>query len=211
MSHNDIWLAVDRLAAHNDLSASGLAKKAGLDATTFNKSKRVLNDGRLRWPSTESIMQILHATNTNWSEFVQLMGDSALAAKTHELHFPFIHLNDAHADGLFSAKHMPLMERSDEVSFPSVAKDNSFVVEVNSSAYLPLYREGDKLLVSLDAALRRGDRMFVLPKSGEAVIAEFLRQTSKSLDLKPFNSHKEPYSLAHEDINFTARVMYVSQ
>ena len=45
LTHADIWNAVDRLAARAGLSASGLAKKAGLDPTTFNKSKRITPRG----------------------------------------------------------------------------------------------------------------------------------------------------------------------
>jgi len=51
LTHNQIWTAIDRLAARAKLSPSGLAKKAGLDPTTFNKSKRVTPEGRQRWPS----------------------------------------------------------------------------------------------------------------------------------------------------------------
>ena len=69
LTHAEIWNAVDRLAARAGLSASGLAKKAGLDPTTFNKSKRITpkaaragprpNRSRNRWrrpasPSTPS-------------------------------------------------------------------------------------------------------------------------------------------------------------
>ena len=46
LTHAQIWTAIDRLAARAGLSASGLAKKAGLDPTTFNKSKRITPDGR---------------------------------------------------------------------------------------------------------------------------------------------------------------------
>ena len=46
LTHAQIWTALDRLAARAGLSASGLAKKAGLDPTTFNKSKRITPDGR---------------------------------------------------------------------------------------------------------------------------------------------------------------------
>ena len=46
------------------LSPSGLAKKSGLDPTTFNKSKRITPDGRARWPSTESVAKALAATGT---------------------------------------------------------------------------------------------------------------------------------------------------
>ena len=59
LSHDRIWQAIDRLAEEHDLTASGLARKAGLDPTTFNRSKRVAADGRPRWPSTESIAKIL--------------------------------------------------------------------------------------------------------------------------------------------------------
>ncbi len=53
LSHERVWAAIDALAERHSLSASGLAKRAGLDSTAFNKSKRRSNDGRPRWPSTE--------------------------------------------------------------------------------------------------------------------------------------------------------------
>ena len=62
LTHNQIWTAIDRLAARAKLTPSGLAKKAGLDPTTFNKSKRVTPEGRPRWPSTESVAKALQAT-----------------------------------------------------------------------------------------------------------------------------------------------------
>src|SRR4029434_9445047 len=62
LTHNQIWTAIDRLAARAKLTPSGLARKAGLDPTTFNKSKRVTPEGRPRWPSTESIAKSLQAT-----------------------------------------------------------------------------------------------------------------------------------------------------
>ncbi len=55
------------------LSASGLAKKSGLDATSFNKSKRVAPDGHLRWPSTESVAKVLEATGATVDEFISLL------------------------------------------------------------------------------------------------------------------------------------------
>ena len=63
LTHDQIWTALDRLAERAGLSASGLAKRAGLDPTTFNKSKRITPDGRERWPSTESVAKALAATN----------------------------------------------------------------------------------------------------------------------------------------------------
>src|ERR1700688_4959727 len=77
LTHEQVWSALDRLAGRAGLSASGLARKSGLDPTTFNKSKRVTADGRERWPSTESVAKALAATDSSIDSFVQLIGDAA--------------------------------------------------------------------------------------------------------------------------------------
>src|SRR5262245_19436257 len=77
LTHAQIWGALDRLAARAGLSASGLAKKAGLDPTTFNKSKRITPDGRPRWPSTESVAKSLAATGCSVEAFVSLIDENA--------------------------------------------------------------------------------------------------------------------------------------
>ena len=83
MRHDDIWRAIDALAAEHGLSASGLARKAGLDPTAFNPSKRVGADGRARWPSTESVAKILTATGTSIEAFAALVtGMPALPRRT---------------------------------------------------------------------------------------------------------------------------------
>ena len=68
-SHDRIWAAIDALAERNRLSPSGLARRAGLDPTSFNKSKRQGVDGRQRWPSTESIAKVLDATGASIDEY----------------------------------------------------------------------------------------------------------------------------------------------
>src|SRR5438132_2110015 len=83
LTHAQVWAAIDALAERAGLSASGLAKRAGLDPTTFNKSKRVTPDGRERWPSTESVAKCLSATSTTIDQFVTLItGGPREAAQT---------------------------------------------------------------------------------------------------------------------------------
>ncbi|MCB9963734.1 MAG: helix-turn-helix transcriptional regulator [Rhodospirillales bacterium] len=77
-THAKLWSAIDQLAQVNGYSASGLAKKAGLDPTSFNRSKRKGADGKLRWPSTESLSKVLAATNSTMAEFITLMGEKAV-------------------------------------------------------------------------------------------------------------------------------------
>src|SRR5438132_2726588 len=82
LTHGQVWGALDRLAERSGFSPSGLAKRAGLDPTTFNKSKRVTADGRERWPSTESVAKALTATNASIDIFVQLIGDGPRTAQS---------------------------------------------------------------------------------------------------------------------------------
>ncbi|MFA7277262.1 MAG: hypothetical protein WC043_10735 [Pseudobdellovibrionaceae bacterium] len=76
-THETIWLAIDRLAVRAGYSTSGLARRAGLDPTTFNRSKRIAVDGKPRWPSTESIARVLDAAQITMPDFLELMAPDA--------------------------------------------------------------------------------------------------------------------------------------
>src|SRR5947209_12928419 len=104
LTHSDIWNAVDRLAARAGLSASGLAKKAGLDPTTFNKSKRITPEGRPRWPSTESIAKSLQATGITVDAFVSLISERGTATAKA---IPLIGLAQAITPGFIAERGFP--------------------------------------------------------------------------------------------------------
>ena len=74
LSHAQVWAGLDALAGRFDMSASALAKLAGLDPTSFNRSKRLSADTppRPRWPSTESLSKVLAATGVGFAEFAAL-------------------------------------------------------------------------------------------------------------------------------------------
>ncbi len=71
--HDDIWRALDALAAKHGMSPSGLARRAGLDATSFNVSKRFSAHGKPRWPGTEAVSRVLQATGVTLAEFGALV------------------------------------------------------------------------------------------------------------------------------------------
>src|SRR5581483_2713860 len=100
LSHSQIWRAIDALAARHNMSPSGLAKLAGLDPTTFNKSKRSTANGKLRWPSTESISKVLGATGASLEDFVSLVADSVGPARRVKL-VPLIGMAQAGHEGYF--------------------------------------------------------------------------------------------------------------
>jgi phage repressor protein C with HTH and peptisase S24 domain len=104
LTHNQIWTALDRLAARSDMSPSGLAKKSGLDPTTFNKSKRITPDGRARWPSTESVSKALAATGVSIGTFVSLISDASGSTKS----VPLLGFAQAGSGGYFDDGGFPV-------------------------------------------------------------------------------------------------------
>src|SRR5712671_1026701 len=152
LTHSDVWNAVDRLAAKAGLSASGLAKKAGLDPTTFNKSKRITPEGRNRWPSTESIAKSLQATGVTVDTFVSLITDRG-GASTQAI--PLIGLAEAAAVSSFTDAGFPSPKGWDEIAFPAVNDEHVYALEVSGNAMEPVYRDGTVIVVSPAAAIRR--------------------------------------------------------
>jgi phage repressor protein C with HTH and peptisase S24 domain len=73
LTHKKLWQAIDTVAENCNLTASGLARKCGLDATTFNASKRTSPDGRERWPSTETLSKVLEVAGMDLVAFGELV------------------------------------------------------------------------------------------------------------------------------------------
>ncbi len=212
-THDDMWRAIDRLAEGHGYSPSGLAKKAGLDPTTFNKSKRVSNDGKPRWPSTESIAKILAVTGTAMSDFIALMGLSAESAQ-HSDTIPMINTSVAGKAGHFDAQGLPHGDQWDEFLFPvtvPVRDKHIFALEVNNDALTPVYREGDVLVVSPEANIRRGDRVVVRTVKGELVIHELRRQTANRIELRAIDTPSQSRHIELEQVSWMARIIWVSQ
>src|SRR3954449_949247 len=174
LTHSDIWNAVDRLAEKSGLTASGLAKAAGLDPTTFNKSKRITPEGRPRWPSTESVAKALAATNVTFDAFVHLIQDSPRAVQS----VPLLGFAQAGAGGFFTDGGFPVGKGWDEVGLPSVNDEHAYALEIAGDSMKPAYRDGDVIVVSPGSPVRRGDRVVVKTTDGEVMVKELKRRTA---------------------------------
>ena len=208
LRHADIWLAIDRLAADRGLSPSGLARRAGLDPTTFNKSKRITRDGKPRWPSTESLAKVLRATGTSLDEFVRYI-DGTTAAWRQRI--PVIGYAQAGDRGYFDDAGYPVGSGWDEIVFPEITDPHAYALEVTGDSMEPVYREGDIIIVSPSASLRRGDRVVVRTKDGEVMAKELVRRTAHRIDLKSLNPAHPDRSLRTEEIDWIARIIWASQ
>jgi phage repressor protein C with HTH and peptisase S24 domain len=216
MRHDDIWRAIDALAAEHGLSASGLARKAGLDPTAFNPSKRTGADGRSRWPSTESIAKVLTATGTGMEAFAALItGMPALSRgggrPAMGRRIPLIGFAQAGGDGYFDDGGYPVGGGWDEVAVPDVLDPNAYALEISGDSMEPVFRDGDTVIVSPAAPVRRGDRVVVRTRAGEVMAKELLRQSARRVELASLNPAHPNYSFDLPEISWVHRIVWASQ
>lgn len=169
IKHDSLWMAIDRLAEQKGVSVSALAKRAGLDPTSFSPSKRTLH-GRPRWPSTESLVQLFRAVGIDFHEFL------ALAEKGKRR----------------KSKIPSLMGGSMAViSFNDPAL-RALVVEKKHQPCL--YPVRTVLILHTEAKPRRGDPVVVQQGSGRIRIGLLHNESQKALDLAgtPNKTGKKP-------------------
>ncbi len=209
LSHEQIWAAIDRLAERYGYSASGLARRAGLDATSFNRSKQSGPDGRKRWPSTESVSKVLAATGASLDDFLRLIDSREGPVRTM---VPLIGLTQAGSGRLFTDEGMPAGGPGwDEIEFPDLGGDRAFALEVQGDSMKPLYRDGDVLIVSPSASVRKGDRVVARLTNGEVLAKELRRRTARTVELISLNPDYEDRTVPLAEVSWMARVMWVRQ
>jgi phage repressor protein C with HTH and peptisase S24 domain len=210
LTHTQIWRAIDALAARHGMSPSGLAKLASLDPTTFNKSKRSGDSGKLRWPSTESLSKILSATGATLEDFVALVtGEGARPLRARMV--PLIGMAQAGNDGHFDDAGFPVGSGWEEIAFPELQDEHAYALEIIGDSMLPVYRDGDRIVVSPSGNLRRGDRVVVKTHAGEVMAKQLGRMTAQRIELKSFNPAYEDRSFALSEIAFVHRIIWASQ
>ena len=140
--------------------------RSGLDATTFNPSKRRMPDGRARWPSTESVAKVLDATGASLEAFTALVsGARALASnganRSATRRIPLIGFAQAGGDGFFDDGGYPVGGGWDEVSCRRSPIRTPMRWKSAANSMEPVFRDGDMVIVSPSAPIRRGDRVVV--------------------------------------------------
>jgi len=209
LTHTQIWTALDRLAALAGLSPSGLAKKSGLDPTTFNKSKRMTSDGRARWPSTESLAKALTATGTSIDSLVRLIDEPGRSGIKETI--PLIGLAQAGRDGYFDRSGFPTGQGWEEIRFPALDDEHAYALEITGESMAPHYRDGTLIIASPAASIRRGDRVVVKTAAGEVMVRELKRRTARTIELRPIDRTHVECAFQMRDIRWIARIIWASQ
>jgi phage repressor protein C with HTH and peptisase S24 domain len=215
LSHERVWAAIDALAERYSLSASGLAKRAGLDSTAFNKSKRQSADGRPRWPSTESLAKIIEATGASLDEFLGLvegkLQQPSVALPRQGQSVPLLGFAQAGAGGFFEDGGFPVGQGFDIVEPPLRSGDNSYALKVQGDSMLPLYRDGDVLIVEPGATVHKGDRVVVKTLGGEVMAKILSRRSPKSIELLSLNPDHPNREIPLPEVEWVARIVWASQ
>lgn len=211
LSYSAIWDAVDAAAHRHGLTPSGLAKVAGLDPTALNPSKRISKDGRGRWLSTESLAKILEATGETFNDFIAMGGAFVQASSRPAPTLPLLGLAQAGAGGFFDPAGFPTGEGWDQVQLPTPNEPGVYALEVSGDSMLPLYRDGDRVVVSINEQVRRGDRVVVKTKDGEVMAKVLARQTANVIELHSLNPLHPPRLFDMKDVEWIARIIWASQ
>jgi phage repressor protein C with HTH and peptisase S24 domain len=211
LTHRAVWQALDRIARERGMSPSGMAKSAGLDPTTFNRSKRITAAGRERWPSTESVSKVLDATNTSLAEFVdevdRVNGGRGIRLRA----LPAINMDDAMTFDCFDTEGAPAGDKWDSMDIPVLMDNTCFIIEMNDDSMDPVIRRDDVLVVSPDSGARRGDRALVRLKDGTLLVRELLRRTVNRIEVLAYNKDPREEEIDPKDLDWLARIVCIAQ
>lgn len=212
LSHKQVWDGIDRLAARHKLSASGLAKKAGLDPTTFNKSKRITKQGKPRWPSTESISKVLEATGTPMHEFVELMhGATPGSPAGRGFRLRCTGLAEVEQGSCLDASGFPQPTGWEEIEYPAIEDEHAYAIELDRDIAAPFYRTGDVLVVSPGSSIRRGDRVIARLRDGHVLFGVVVRRTAQRVVLNDVSANQKEEIVEADRLSWLARILWVSQ
>lgn len=215
--HLQIWTAIDRLADMNGLSPSGLARKAGLDATAFNKSKRFSKEGRERWPSTESLAKVLDVTKTEFLDFGMILVPDSKTGSPHSVTDLVYtsHVNDTPMElprsGFFEEDVQESAGKWQIIPLPEGQFDGDYAFRISDNTMLPVYRENDIVIVSKQVKTKPGDRVLVKLPTGKFIVRILLDSDQDSVLLTTFNTDKEEQRLNRNSLDWMMKITWASQ
>jgi phage repressor protein C with HTH and peptisase S24 domain len=97
------------------------------------------------------------------------------------------------------------------VSIPEVGDPNAYALEVSGDSMDPVFRDGDMIVVSPAAPIRRGDRVVVRTARGEAMAKQLVRRSARRIELRSLNPEHPDYTFDILDVSWMHRIIWASQ
>jgi phage repressor protein C with HTH and peptisase S24 domain len=211
MRQEDVWRGIDRLADEIGVTPARLARMAGLDQAVFGPTRRLKDNGELRWPSMDSLAKVLHVADISLGDFVNYMyGDPASRAGFRLPCLRFGAAGDEHYDG----EGFPTGDAWDRIEFPDLQDPKCFGLVLEDDRASPVYREGDLLVCAPGMSIRRGDRIVYRhgrePGGDGVSVGVLIRQTPFRVDIAAVDESRAE-TLAAQDIKWMTRIAWVRQ
>ena len=222
-THDQIWAAIDHLAKDRGYSASGLARQAGLDPTSFNRSKRTSPSGKPRWPSTESIAKILAVTACPMGQFLALGGiDVTTGANTapRKDNAPGLYVVDL---ATLSGGRNPMAARDGGAKTDGKAASPlltaaaahhdaaCFATHIDNNRFAPLFRKGTDLLMDSKTKPATGDRVLFFSRRDGLGAGIIMNTKPDGWDISRPGGARDNDFLSTADIAWMARIILATQ
>jgi phage repressor protein C with HTH and peptisase S24 domain len=126
---------------------------------------------------------------------------------------PLLGFAQAGAGGFFDDGGFPAGQGWDVVEFPAAPSQKAgvYALEVQGESMMPLYRDGDVLIVEPGAQVRRNDRVVVKTREGEVMAKVLMRQSPRSIELMSLNPEHPNRTIELTDVDWIARIIWASQ
>jgi phage repressor protein C with HTH and peptisase S24 domain len=197
LKHDDIWRAIDTLASRNGLTASGLARKAGLDPTTFNKSKRVT-------------AKALEAVGATLNEFVAFV-DADYGNGTNARRIPVAAQSAAAASSAFGDTGRPQGAAWSRRQLPEINDPDAYAIVVENTAHHPVWREGTLVVAAPRADTSPGDRVVVRTKTAGIILAELVRRGPDGVVIRLLRQIDDTRLIPNEEVAAVHRIIWAEQ
>ena len=115
------------------------------------------------------------------------------------------------AGGFFDDAGFPVGHGWDLIELPAQSTTTSYALKVQGDSMLPLYRNGDVLIVEPGARVHKGDRVVVKTTGGEVMAKMLSRRTEKSIVLVSLNPEHPNRDIPADEIEWVARIVWASQ
>ncbi|PHR91492.1 MAG: DNA-binding protein [Robiginitomaculum sp.] len=213
LNHDDIWMALDRLALQFSMTPSSMARQAGLDPTTFNKSKRQGADGKPRWPSTESLSKVLNTLGVDFEDFATLVAkkNARRLGLTLGTRVPLILLEQARDAGFFDGAGFPVGEGWSDIRIPGVRNDHVYALQISGDTMMPVLRHGDRIVVAPNEEIQCGDRVVIKTRAGEVMAVELAEMNVERIETFSINAAPTGRTLYLKDVQWIARIVWITQ
>jgi phage repressor protein C with HTH and peptisase S24 domain len=209
LNHSDLWRALDEMASRHGLTPSGLARKAGLDPTTFNPSKRVNASGRERWPSTESLAKAMDAVETTLEELFRLIERKQSHRRMGSV--PTAAESDAAVSSAYDNVGVPCGPTWKYATLPNVADPMAYAIRIESNDYRPALAPGGLVVASPNAPISNGNRVVVRLHKDTIQLAVLLKSTAEEIDIGPFCGETMRHKLSTDEVTTLHRIVWVAQ